>query len=92
MGRLVTTHSTYVAGVIKKLRALAMCDEIKTITPGAINRAKGNSQRLNIKVTTKIRGGYKLIARKGKSVQEIFVVTDISLLEMEAKIKEVMEI
>ena len=78
MGRLVTTHSTYIEGLIKKLKRIEEDEEIKTITPGRIQRCKSNKERFYIKITTRIAGGYKLIARSGKTVQEIYIITDLN--------------
>ena len=72
------THSTYVDGLIPWLKRLATEQRIQTITPAVINRVKGRSQLLQLRVSTPIRGGYKLMARKGSTVQEVFVVTDLA--------------
>ncbi|MFN7899686.1 MAG: DUF2103 domain-containing protein [Synechococcaceae cyanobacterium] len=75
MGRLVITHSTYVEGLIPLLRRLAAEEEIDTVTPAVITRVRGRSPRLLLRVSTPIRGGHKLVARRGNSAQEVFVVT-----------------
>tara|TARA_B100000700_G_scaffold245023_1_gene273388 strand:+ start:631 stop:900 length:270 start_codon:yes stop_codon:yes gene_type:complete len=77
MGRLVRTHSTYLEGLIKKLKKLANIDGVRTVTPGAIAKTKGKRDQLEIKISTRIVGGFKLIARKGTSVQEVFVLTKL---------------
>ena len=74
MGRLVKTHSTYIEGLIKKLKKISSNSLIQTITPGVIGVAKGRQEKLTIKISRKIEGGYKLIARKGKSYQEIYII------------------
>ena len=65
MGRLVHTHSTYVEGLIEVLKELRKDDCIKTITPGVIVRVKGHTDKLKIKATREVRGGFKMVARKG---------------------------
>lgn len=45
---------------------------------------------MQIKVSTPIRGGFKLIARKGKTFQEVFIVTTLNQLELEEAIAQVM--
>lgn len=75
MGRLVVTHSTYLEGLIPLLRLLAAEAGIETVTPAVIGRARGRSSGLRLRVSTPITGGYKLVARRGGSVQEVFVVT-----------------
>ena len=77
MGRLVITHSTYVEGLIPVLRRLAGRSAIDTITPAVISRVRGRSPRLQLRISTPIIGGHKLVARKGTSVQEVFVVTTL---------------
>ena len=77
MGRIVITHSTYIEGLVDRLKMLAKDKDIQTITPGKISKAKGRRELLEIKVTTKTKGGHKLIARRGNSVQEVFVITQL---------------
>ena len=87
--RLVITHSTYIPGLIKLLEKLALCPEIKTITPAVISRVKSNSPRLRLKVSVPIAGGHKLIARKSRSAQEVFVITQWSKVELEQAIAQI---
>ena len=75
MGRLVINHSTYIEGLIPRLKVLADMEGVQTITPGVIKNGKGRAENLYIKITTKTLGGYKLIAKKGSKSQEIFVIT-----------------
>ena len=88
MGRLVITHSTYVEGLIPLLRALAKKEKIKTITPAVIKKVKGRCPNLELRVSPKILGGYKLMARKGSSAQEVFIVTRLTKNELNASIIE----
>jgi len=82
-GRLVWNHSTHIEGLIPILERLITYDGIYTITPGVITRARGNSQHLKLRVSIPIRGGYKVIARQGKSVQEVFIITNLSQQELQ---------
>jgi hypothetical protein len=75
MGRVVITHSTYLEGLIPLLRQLAKADGIDTVTPAVISRVRGRSPSLRLRVSAPIRGGYKLVARRGGSAQEVFVLT-----------------
>ncbi|HGY5540945.1 MAG TPA: DUF2103 domain-containing protein [Prochlorococcus sp.] len=77
MGRVVITHSTYVEGLIPWLKALAEDKNIQTITPAVIKRVKGRCPQLQLRISTPIKGGFKLVARRGSSVQEVFVVTTL---------------
>jgi len=78
LGRLVLNHSTNIEGLIPLLQKLALDINIKTITPAVISRVKGRSPKLTIRLSVKTINGYKAIARKGKSAQEVFISTDLS--------------
>ena len=82
MGRLVITHSTYLEGLIPCLKRLVREPEIDTITPAVISRVKGRAPELRLKISIPIRGGWKLVARRGSSAQEVFVVTGLSAIEL----------
>ena len=90
MGRLVITHSTYLEGLIPCLKKLSRVPEIDTITPAVISRVKGRAPELRLKVSIPILGGWKLVARRGSSAQEVFVVTGLSALELEDRIQSVL--
>ena len=87
-GRLVWNHSTHIPGLIPVLEKLITYDGIQTVTPGVISRARGHSPQLKLRVSVPIRGGYKVIARQGKTVQEVFVIADLSQDSLEAMIKQ----
>lgn len=89
-GRLVWNHSTHLDGLIPILEKLINYTGINTVTPGVISRAKGHCPHLKLRVSVPIRGGYKAIARQGKTVQEVFIVTDLSQQELEATIQQVL--
>ncbi len=89
-GRVVLNHSTHVHGLIPILHQLARQDGIQTITPAVICSVRAQVPRLLLRVSAPIRGGFKLQARKGKSVQEVFVITRLSQLELEAVIAQVL--
>ena len=76
-GRLVWNHSTHIAGLIPILERLCQQDGIQTVTPGVIGRVKGHSPKMQLRVSVPIRGGYKVIARHGKTVQEVFILTTL---------------
>jgi hypothetical protein len=84
MGRVVVTHSTYVDGLIPLLRRLAECDGIDTVTPAVISRVRGRTPTLQLRVSRPIRGGFKLVARRGGMVQEVFVITSRSQGSLQA--------
>jgi hypothetical protein len=88
VGRVVITHSTYLEGLIPKLKALALDEAIETVTPAVICRVKGRCEGLRLRVSTQISGGHKLLARRGSSAQEVFVVTRLSRPELEKRLQE----
>ena len=88
MGRLVQNHSTNIEGLIKWLKRIAASDEIKTVTPASLSKTKGRGEKLEIKVTVKTNEGFKLLARKGRLVQEIFLVTRLAESEINGIIEK----
>ena len=82
MGRLVLNHSTNIEGLVPLLQKLALNINIKTVTPAVISRVKGRSSKLTIRLSVKTISGYKAIARKGKTAQEVFISTDLSKEEL----------
>ena len=82
MGRLVLNHSTNIEGLIPILQKLALNNNVKTITPAVISRVKGRSSKLILRISVKTINGYKAIARKGKTAQEVFISTDLSKDEL----------
>lgn len=90
-GRLVLNHSTHIPGLISILELLTKLDGIQTVTPGVIGRAKGHAPRMQLRVSVPIRGGFKLIARQGKTVQEVFVLTTLSQDKLEKALEQVLK-
>ena len=82
MGRLVLNHSTNLEGLIPILEKLALNINIRTITPAVISRVRGKSSKLKIRLSVKTINGYKAIARKGKTAQEVFISTDLSKADL----------
>lgn len=85
-GRLVWNHSTHLDGLIPVLRRLTDCAGITTITPGVLSRVKAHSPKLHLRISVPIRGGFKVIARCGKTAQEVFIVTTLTQTELEEAI------
>ncbi|MBM5807587.1 MAG: hypothetical protein FJ056_07825 [Cyanobacteria bacterium M_surface_10_m2_179] len=88
MGRLVITHSTYLEGLIPLLKRLVRDPAIDTITPAVIARVRGRAPELRLRVSTPITGGWKLVARRGSSAQEVFVVTGLDAPALEQRIDQ----
>jgi hypothetical protein len=78
IARLVITHSTYVDTLIPTLERLSKVADIRSIVPGRLSTARCSSERLDLRVTTALKNGFKLIARKGTQVQEVFIVTTLT--------------
>ena len=87
--RLVRNHSSFAPGLEPVLKALARrLPDTDTITPGRFAKTGGSSQLFELRFGAAGPDlfGYKLIARKGKSSQEVFVNTKLSRGEMEAHV------
>ena len=82
MGRLVLNHSTNIEGLIPVLQKLALNVNIKTITPAVISKVRGRTSKLEIRLSVKTINGYKAIARKGQTAQEVFISTDLGKDEL----------
>jgi hypothetical protein len=91
MGRVVITHSTYLEGLIPLLKRLAQNPAIDTITPAVIARVRGRAPELRLRVSAPITGGWKLLARRGSSAQEVFVVTSLNNLQLQALIEQTVQ-
>ena len=85
-GRLVWNHSTHLSGLIPILEKLIECEGVTTITPGRIKRTRSHIPKMKLKISVPIRGGYKVIARQGKTVQEVFVLSTLEQAELEQAI------
>ena len=82
MGRLVLNHSTHIDGLIPILKKLSSNIKIKMVTPAIITKVRGRSAVLIIRISVKTLNGYKAIARKGQTAQEIFISTDLNKDEL----------
>ena len=85
-GRVVLTHSTHIPGLVALLKKLAEHPQVSTLTPAVIGRARSNAPQFRLRVSVPISGGFKLIARKGKSVQEVFAITTLEQTELQQAI------
>lgn len=88
-GRIVWNHSTHLDGLIAILEKLVVYEGIRTITPAVLSRSRSHIPKMKLKVSVPIRGGFKLIARQGKSVQEVFIITDLTQIELEEIISRI---
>lgn len=91
-GRLVWNHSTHIPGLIPLLEALlAQESRIQTVTPGRLSTVRSHAAHFRLKVSTPIRGGHKLIARKGKTAQEVFILTELTQTQLEAAVDQALQ-
>jgi hypothetical protein len=91
-GRLVWNHSTHIPGLIALLEKLLDQEPaITTVTPGVISTVRSHAPHMRIKVSVPILGGYKLIARKGKTAQEVFILTALEQARLEDAISQAMQ-
>jgi len=86
LGRVVLTHSTHAPGLIAFLEKLVQQPAISSIVPARLATARGHAAQLELRVSTPTPGGHKLIARRGTTVQECFVVTTLAAGELQAAI------
>lgn len=89
-GRLVWNHSTHIDGLIPVLKRLIQQPGIQTVTPAVIGTVRSHTPKLALKISVPIRGGFKLIARRGKSVQEVFILTALAQADLEQAIAQSM--
>lgn len=89
--RLVLNHSTHIPGLIPILEKLTQTEGIQSITPGAICPVRAHMPQLRLRVSVPIRGGYKIIARAGKTAQEVFILTTLGQGELEAAIAKLLQ-
>ncbi len=90
MGRVVVTHSTYLEGLIPLLRRLAAQPGVGTVTPAVISRVRGRIPGLKLRVSIPITGGHKLVARRGGSAQEVFVITSWSREHLQQELERLL--
>lgn len=90
-GRLVLNHSTHIPGLIQVLERLTKLESIQTITPGVIGRVRGHAPTMQLRVSVPIRGGFKVIVRLGKTVQEVFILTTRNQDELEQAIASILK-
>jgi hypothetical protein len=92
--RLVRNHSSFAPGLEPVLKELAArMPSTDTITPGRLAKTGGRSEHFELRfgAAGPQLHGYKLLARKGKSSQEVFVNTKLGREEMEAHVAGAIE-
>lgn len=90
MARLVHNHSSIAPGLAPVLKRLAeRLPNDDTVTPGRLAKTRGTAEhfRLTFGASGPELYGFKLIARKGKLTQEVFVSSKLTMEEMEAHVR-----
>tara|TARA_B100001250_G_C19407194_1_gene617387 strand:+ start:47 stop:331 length:285 start_codon:yes stop_codon:yes gene_type:complete len=77
MGRIIRNHSTHIEGLIDILFAISKHKEVMSVTPGSLKRVKGNSEKMTLRIKKLVKGGFKLLARKGRMAQEVYILTGL---------------
>lgn len=71
----VKREHSIIAGLLPLLERIAAHPAVSGITPGRIEVTRGASPRLELRYGTPTISGMKLAARRGRTVQEVFIVT-----------------
>jgi hypothetical protein len=90
LARLVVTHSTYCDSLLPALERLSRVDAIHSIVPGRLSTARCSTERLQLRISAPLKNGFKLIARKGTQVQEVFIVTPLTSDALHAAVTSVL--
>ncbi len=74
-GKIKVEHHT-IEGAEKYLSRLEKLSSVKGIIPGRIFRKQGGKGQKGLFLKYETPSGWKLLLKSGKTVQEIFVITD----------------
>ena len=92
VARVVRNHSAMMEGLERVLGRLAEggAGRIKTLVPGRIARTRGHvaAKRMILRVTAEVSGGWKMVARRGSTAQEVFAVTCLTKEGLQAIARE----
>lgn len=100
MSRLVLNHSTHLPGLIPVLTRLAEELGGGRIVPGVISRTRGRAEAFSLRLAghpgaecTERYGAaqFRLVARKGKVMQEVMVVSPASRGEVESALQRALK-
>ena len=91
--RLVETHGTFCDGLIPLLRSLQgqSGEYISTIVPGRLMKTRGKSRDFSLLVKQPRAGGFRAVARKGSTAQEVYFRTKLSKDELQNEIASALE-
>lgn len=78
--RLALNHSTHVEGLLPVLRRLIATlgpPDIHTVVPGRLAVTRGKAIHFRVRVSAPTPQGFKALARRGQTVQEVFFTGSI---------------
>jgi hypothetical protein len=84
---VTANHSTNVPGLRKYLDRLKKCPGIIKVNPGPLREGHSNAQDFDLRLQRegdKVHGSYKLVARKGHTAQDVFVICNPELITEES--------
>ena len=84
-GVVTLTHSTFVPGLRSAMERLARRAGVVRVTPGELREGSGHAETFRLEFQRELENGsFKLVARKGKTAQDVFVVAKRSLFSAES--------
>ena len=93
-GRTVMNHSTHCDGLLPVLRRLEKAVEVKTCIPGKLHQGNANAEHFVLKlqrVEQALQGTIKLVARNGKTAQDVALVLKPGIILEVADIERLIE-
>ena len=93
--RIVMNHSTHAPDLIALLQtSRGMLGEagISTITPGRLTRTKGKAEQLTLTVSVALPhdSGFRVLARRGTTLQEVFFTTKLGAAELQKLLNDLL--
>jgi hypothetical protein len=87
-GKVKREHSM-IKDVLPLFIKISQLEQVSSIIPGRIKPIVGNYSSPVIELKVKTASGFKCIAKSGRSVQEVFIVTDVAdeVIEILRKMK-----
>ena len=84
-GVVTLTHSTFVPGLKPAMERLARRAGVVRVTPGQLREGSGHAETFRLEFQRELDdGSFKLVARKGKTAQDVFVVAKRTLFSAES--------
>ena len=84
-GVVTLTHSTFVPGLKPAMERLARRAGVVRVTPGQLREGSGHAETFRLEFQRELDdGSFKLVARKGKTAQDVFVVAKRSLFSADS--------